>query len=225
MKKLFAVFTLVTSVAFGEIILDQTTSNIETDNLGASAVGLIEGREIEIAQTVTSGISGYLSQVDVWVGKQSDAFNHFTLTVYGAGNTPNDASPIASFNVSASLITSTSLFTYSKVSINTRNENIYFNSGDKFTISLSAPDEPISTVAPVWCPYSWANANPGSYTGGSRFSRELQNGTEWQETSFTDQALNTWVDPIPEPSSAILLLLSGGLIYFKTKIIRRRNRY
>jgi hypothetical protein len=217
LMKAILVATLITttSAAYCATILDQANAYVATDHHNASAVGLIAGREIEQAQTVTTGISGYLSQVDVWVGRQADASNHFTLTIYGIGNTPNDSSPLASFNVSANLIGSTDLFTYSMVSINTRSANLFFSIGDTFSIALSAPDEPISEVAPVWTPYSWANANPGSYLGGSRYSREIQDGPTWNQTSFTDHALNTWVDPIPEPSSAILVVTFAGLLCLK----------
>jgi hypothetical protein len=193
-----AVLLIATTTTIGAIALDQTTVTFSGGHIDSSPFGLVDVREFEQAQTVTTGISGYLSQVDVWVGKQADASIEFTLTIYSVGDTPNNSSELASFPIPANSIGSTDLFNFSKVSIDTRSADLFFNSGDTFSIALSAPDEPISGVAPVWAPYSWANANLLSYAGGSRYYREIQNGPTWSQTSFTDHALSTWVETTPE---------------------------
>ena len=76
----FLSFLFLPTSAQSTIVLDQITVNPETSNV-ASAVGKIVERngELETAQTVTTGISGFLSKVDIWVGRQSDTTGDMIL--------------------------------------------------------------------------------------------------------------------------------------------------
>lgn len=229
-----AFILLLSSNAHSSVIVDQITVNIGTANLGAGAVGKTLGalgdpaREIEAAQSVTVGIGGYLSQVDVWVGRQSDTIDDLILSVLDVNGEPDATNPLASVVIPASSITSTSLFSFSMVAVDVRSANIFMNAGDSLAISLSAPSAPISPVQPVWPPYSWALDPSYPYADGTRFVRDLQLGPSWI-TSGADQALRTWMEPtaVPEPAAIWLFLpglfAMGGMRVFRTSQFYRKK--
>lgn len=216
---LFTISSLALPAYAQSYVADQLTVNLSTaPSIGAGAVGKTIGavggpiRVIEAAQTVTAGVGGFLSLVDVWVGRQSDTVDDLILSVFDTGNLTSTGVPVTSVAIPASLVASSSLFSYSMVTVDLRYANIFLNAGDSFAVSLSAPNAPVSSVAPYWSPYSWAHSPYAPYSGGSRFVRELQIGPDWIASSTADQALRTWVQPAAIPEPSISWFLVSGLL-------------
>lgn len=211
---IFCVILFLTSTASGTIALDQVTTDIDKA-FTASAVGRVEDREIETAQTVTMGVAGYLSQIDVWVGRQEDADGDLVLSILRADYSPTVL--LASFSVSSDMIETDSLFEFTMVTFDVRSANIFLDHGESFAVSLSAPDTPVCEAS-YWPPFSWSLQFYSQYDEGMRFTREIQNGLSWNETSIADQSLRTWVEPAPEPATVALLLLGAGFLVCGKKV-------
>ena len=207
------IILFLTSTASGTIVIDQMTTDIDKA-FTASAVGWVEDREIEPDQTVTAGISGYLSQIDIWVGRQPDAIGDVILSILSADFYPGG--PLASFSFSADLIQSDSPFEFFMVTVDVRAANIFLDDGDTFAVSLSAPDAPVCERS-YWPPFSWSVEIYGQYDEGIRFTREIQDGLTWNESSIADQSLRTWVEPatLPEPATIAFIML--GLVVIRGK--------
>ncbi|MFZ1548010.1 MAG: hypothetical protein WAT12_13070 [Candidatus Nitrotoga sp.] len=218
--KFWQLVTTVAALVFSAIansaIIDQTT--FTNTSFGAGAVGTTIGapgdpdRIIEASQTVTSGVRGYLSQVDVWVGRQSDTVDDLILTIFDTDISSYPSNALGSFSISSSQIASTSLFTFLMVSIDVSSANLLFDVGESFAIGLSAPDAPLSSIASYWTPYSWGLQGSNPYLDGARYVRELQNGTSWNISGTADQAVRTWVEPAAVPIPATVWLFFSGLV-------------
>jgi len=211
-----AFFLLLSINAQSSIIVDQMTVDVDPTAIGLGAVGKLgdgTNRNYVAAQTVTTGISGFLSQIDVWLQRQAEATGNVVLDVLGGGI---HGGSLASISIPASSITSTP-FTFSVIRVDVRGANVFMDEGDSFAISLSAPDAPI--VGEDWTPFFWAVATNDPYQGGSWFTRRTLT-SPWVENSYGDQALRTWVEPatIPEPATLSLLAL-GAMLAGR----RRRN--
>lgn len=193
--------------SFCQILIYSTTPVGTT--IGASGE---PDRIIDASQTLTSGVSGYLSQVDVWVGRQSGTVDDLILTIFDLDSSYYPSNELGSFPIASSQISSTSLFTFSMVTVDVSSLNLFFNIGDSFAIGLSAPDAPISSVASYWSPYSWGHQTSNPYQDGTRYVRELQNGPSWYISANADQAVRTWVEPAVVPVPAAAWLFFSGLL-------------
>ena len=213
---ILCIILFLTATASGNIVIDQMTVDLDSA-FSAGAVGNVgDGdREIEAAQTLIAGVSGFLSQIDVWVGRQSDATGDIVLRVLNADFYP--IRPLAIFSFSADSIQSDSLFEYFMVTVDVRSANIFFDDGDTFAVSLSAPDAPVCERS-YWPPFSWSVEAGGQYDEGMRFTREMQDGLSWAESSIADQSVRTWIEPAvaPEPTTIALIMLGLVMVRFKS---------
>ena len=219
MKYLITILIILlaqTAEARADIAVDQMTLDVSPPSkLFAGAVGKVgtAGREIEAAQTLTMGRSGYLSQIDVWVGRQEETTGDLVLSILWADTWPGE--PIASFLIPSETIDSESLFTMVLVSVDVSTANIRFDAADTFAVALSAPDAPV--VGTAWPPFSWAGLTNSDYDGGMRYICEVRDGPEWKDCTKDDQAVRTWVNTTPEPATVALLLLGTVFITKKGK--------
>jgi hypothetical protein len=191
--------------SFASSTLDQSWVELSASSGAVGAVNY--GRNIEAAQTVTAGMSGYLCQVDVWMARQVNSSVGFVLSIYDTGVLLSNSTPIASFQFPAELVSSTNIFSQTKVSLDTRSGYLYFDTGDVFTLALSAPNEPLSSTAPHYSTYTWGLKN--GYSRGSRYVRDHA-GDSWISSS-TDHTFQTWVASEIDPNVTVSVIGSGSV--------------
>jgi hypothetical protein len=218
MKFLLAsLIALITPVFSATIVVDQFTGDPEVPGL-PSIFGPIdtgESREdISMAQTVTVGVEGYLSRVDLWLARQTGATGDLVLSILNADGAPGGAA-LMTINISSGVIPESASYEAVMVSVDVRSWNLYFGVGDTFAIALAAPDAP--TLDPGVPVFAWAGDGAGGYATGERYFRSSE-FPEWTSSDgTTDQLVRTWVEPVPEPSC--LVLVGAGVL-----VVRRRRR-
>jgi len=218
MKFLLALLLALAAPVFSAtIVVDQFTGDPEGAGF-PSAFGPVDtGEGVEdlyMAQTVTVGVEGYLSKIDLWLGRHEDATGDLVLSILNADGAPEGAA-LMTVNIASSSIGSSGLFDLVMVSVDVRSWNLHYGVGDTFAITLAAPGVP--TVATGTPAFTWAADGVGGYAAGERYFRSVE-FPEWTDSEgTTDQLVRSWVEPVPEPSC--LVLAGAGLL-----VVRRRRR-
>lgn len=156
------------------------------------------------AQSLTVGVEGILSRVDLQVGGLA---SYPLVLEIGRGTNPGTDTLLASFGFTAPQWSSVGVYAITSIDVATALINV--DPGDQLVLSLS-------TTSNIFG--GWALGMPafdGVYAGGQAYGNGFPQGG--------DLAFRIWVDPVttvPEPASGALMLL--GLV-IATGLQRRRG--
>jgi len=213
---------LATQPVGGQVIADGVGAHIESPPTSGNFI------DISRAQSVTAGVSGLLSAVDL------------QLTKFGAQNNVGNGEFViatnVTFNQDGSVASGTVMgsfgFTVASLSplptggllhFDTSALNLQFNAGDQFWLALSAASSPsvfgwVSGTSPTT---PATTLNYLSYAGGQGYVAALPSGSEadnkYADTGH-DYGFRTWVDAgaVPEPATWALMIggfaLAGGMM-------------
>lgn len=209
-----AAFAATGSPATAAVILDQNALNppgLYGGNPVTSSASPYGYREA--GQTITAGISGLLSRVDLMIGGESAYAMRLSIRPLVSGVVdPSNANRLATFDLIAPSWGPN--ITYQVTSIDVSSVNLVYAAGQQFAITL----ENLGGFNGLG---GWAVSSRG-YAGGTGLGRPSATAT-WQQTS--DLAFATYVDTgagaIPEPATWALLITGFGVIGASA---RRRKR-
>ena len=166
-------------------VVDQSTG------LTGSSGGAALTSGTRLAQVVTVGLEGQLTQIDVQIHRQSGAVGDVTMSILGTvGGVPNGADVLATAFIPGSSVPGSSSGGWTSVDLTSA--GISFGVGDQFAIFLERPG------STPWFLWSFS-----AYGSGTAFSST--NGTTFNATSLNGFRFQSWVEPIPEPGTAVLL--------------------
>lgn len=177
-----------------EPVLDQSFENVSPNSRSAINRGL------DKAQTFTNGITGTLTRVDVIIGadvaQSGDLYFDVRPTVGGRPVENNAASLIDIVIPRESLPT---LGREDWVEIDVSSFALAVTAGDLLAIVLRDPE----STGQRFFSFSWLEGNGGpGYPRGKAFGRTA--GVGW-DANDNDHGFRTFVEPIPEPSTVLLL--------------------
>jgi len=188
--------------------------------------------DIKLAQSVTVGLSGQLTEVDLQL--QSLGVTGFQYTVTLAKDVVfNPDNSVASYTLLAPSYTLPDSSLGSLVDIDTSADNIQLNAGDVFWIALSVAGNDTGLLA-------WVNGTKTAdgtttwldYAGGSgRAAPPITSGSNIAPKYNTletfngshDFAFRTWMDTgaVPEPASWAMMIAGFAVV---GSALRRRSR-
>jgi hypothetical protein len=222
---LLAVFTLEVSL-FASPVIDQ--SNLTTvTNLTFPGVSAIIGPRVSQAQTVTVGISGKLSRIDLQVLDESSFSGDLYVSIIrGSIIDPS------SRNIGTTSIRGSSLPTYGTISslqyfsFDLTGYSFDFDAGDIFSILLYTKADIFGgDKAVLWIFGSDRTdfSNIADYTGGANYISI--NDSPYEQTRF-DRGFRTWVEPfavnVPEPATGLIVLAGiSGIVLIRRKSATR----
>lgn len=187
---LSVVAVLFLSGASNGDILDQSSP--------AGNLSFFVNEELDQAQTFTVGLSGQLTQFDLFIGRAAATTDDLLIDIRqitgaaGPPTEPNAGSNIV-VTVTASAVSVPTTPSWNIFDISA--SNIPVLAGEEYAIALrSASDDPVG--------YTWLATAADPYAGGSSYQRLVTTGAPWQDSSFTkdvDLPFRTFV-AIPEPS-------------------------
>jgi hypothetical protein len=193
-------FLLVGSgAAHGTPILDQSQDSTNTQSSF--------GSQNELAQTLIVGTSGLLTSVEVSVRRVFGNGGTVVLSILPVASGAPGTVPLGSVSVDVFdlPLTTPDFFTFDVAVL-----GLSFAVGDRIAISLGTP----SSIPGI----RWATSLEQPYQEGAMFRRSVNPLQPWESFSL-DTTFRTYVEPIPEPNTA--LLLSLGLTGLAAK--RRRS--
>ncbi|MDX2487227.1 MAG: PEP-CTERM sorting domain-containing protein [Gammaproteobacteria bacterium] len=155
-------------------------------------------------QTVTTGVTGILANIDVSVMKRPDAFEDLLLGVWSTNVSGLLESQLASFSISAENI-STDIVNFDVLSA-----NLLFSAGDIFAISLNS--DAINVGTSFSERYEWRYpSNAPDYEGGQAFTC-IPDISNCFAQFGKDYLFRTYVQTVPIPATIWLIGLGIGLI-------------
>lgn len=182
------------------LILDQSTG-LTTSFGGDSGFAVLPTQSV--GQSVATGMSGLLSQVDVQIYKNAETVGDVRLDILPmSSGFPDETSPLLTRTISINDIVTKDSFDdgvqVGWTSIDVSAAGLIFSAGDVFAIALSRASGSDSMPRVIW-----SFANP--YVDGQTFTNV--SSTNWSAHSSIDSAFQTWVDvtSVPEPTSIALL--------------------
>ena len=165
----------------------------------ASALAVASG--YSEAQTLTCGLAGSLSRVDVAVLRGPNTTADLVLSIWSTAADGSPLAKLASSSLPASAIPNQ--YPDTLVSFENFSQSVTVSPGELIGIRLdsAAPDLP-----PYNARYDWYYETPGQYAGGRLF---VYGGISIDQAN-TDLYFQTFVTPVPEPGIGLLLLLPMG---------------
>lgn len=198
-----AAFAAVSAPANAAVVLDQNALN---------APGFYGGFQVtaspspfgyrEAGQTVTVGLTGVLSRIDLLIG--GDAAYNVRLSIRpvtsGIVNSSN-ASRLATFDL-VSPFWGRSI-SYAVTQVNVSAANLFFTAGDSFAITLESLGGPSGNGG-------WASA-AAQYPGGTGVNR-TSNSDAWQTSGDLSFATYVNTPAVPEPATWAMLIAGFGAV-------------
>jgi hypothetical protein len=172
---------------------------LDQQNVFTSIYAMSIAQDFAGAQTVTCGMAGILSRVDVKVSKGSATTDDLLMSLWSTASDGSLLSKLSTSSLPASSIPTSSFGT--AVSFDTFSLPVVPGEVIGIRLDTAAPNTP-----PYDLRYNWLYDTPGHYSGG-HVSRYYASRTEQVNADFWFQ---TFVMPIPEPS--ITLLTSIGMM-------------
>jgi hypothetical protein len=201
-----------TRQARADLILDQ--SHVVPTFQGDFAVITVQS----VAQTFTVGVAGELAQVDLQIYKNTGTIGDLVFsirTTIGGVPNPDDSQSLFQTIIPLSAIPTIDnpFLPVPLTSIDVSSAGIAVTPGDVLALSLSR----MGVGSPPWV--LWRQSLDGTYPGGSTFTRASPLAP-WTPAfgGNADGGFQTFVSVggvVPEPSSLILCLLGGILVWFR----------
>jgi hypothetical protein len=202
-----AIFTLSVATAQAVAILDQE------HNFQSSLANSTNGNVGEIGQTFTVGIAGTLDHIEVLMFRLGGIFDPTgdpILSVYATAAGLPTGAPLATSTVPEAIVPfSTAAF----VSFDVSSAAIPVGLGDLLAFAISTTSE----VGPYFLLTRGDTGQPEDYAAGTVVSRFPPG--PWSALT-QDHGFRTYVVPVPEPQSVVLL----GLGLAAVVAMRRRRR-
>lgn len=201
-----------------------TVVDFGAESVQPGGIGKVAGvlpATLDAAQSLTVGLTGHLTRIDLWLGKQADTRGAFEI-VLKAGGDPDNSDAIFTKSVDADVINSSSLWDFHQLSIDVGEMGLIVAAGQMLTVVITAPDIPVSNIASYWTPLSWAHESNALYDHGSRYLRGFD-GAAWLY-SPADNAVRTWISPVPE-ASALTYLVAGAVVSLGVFTQRQRAKH
>ena len=159
-----------------------------------------------VAQSLTVGLNGSLTQVDIQIYNSSGAIGDVTFELLSltGGGLPDSSNSLFSTVIP---ITSVPVWVSSAdgqvpwTSVDVSAAGLSFNTGDEFAVALSRS---LGPSGPPWV--IWVH-HPDNYAGGNEF---VVGNPTWFSNAPSDDSVRTWVEaaPIPEPSTLTLAAIA-----------------
>lgn len=171
---------------------------------------------MEMGQTFTVGVGGTLAQIDVLMYRQGDPLDSFGDAVLRVYTTTPQRRPtgeaLATVTLPKAQVPSGSA---AWVSFDVSGAGIAVNPGDVLAFAVAAASGQGSYTLPIVF-----NATGVDYAGGAAVRRDLSVSGPWSTIiPAADYGFQTWVDAIPEPATAMLLLAGATTAC----LLRRRS--
>lgn len=167
---------------------------------GANSGGYFVNSASPFAQVFTAGLSGSVTEIDIRVLNYfSGATAPLTLNLYSVSSTYPETllSNLASASISQGSISSSSSF----VPFDLSSSGASFVAGQQYAIIVSTTSG---------FSYLWEGSSSGTYAGGGGRQPSGNNLYYTLAGQNFDFGFQTYVNPVPEPASVVLL--GGGLV-------------
>ena len=190
-------FTLSTLLGHAAPIVDQSFSAVG----GGASIAVQDGQGL--AQVLTVGLGGLLTEVDIQVDRQAAATGTFSLSILSAsGGVPGgDGSSLFIVTRPVSDITTIGPFNYNFLSFDVSGAGLFVTPGEQLAIAVLHA----SLGYPDWVQWE-TNSGAGAFHGNGSLT------TTWQALAGVEFGYRTFVDTnataqVPEPASLALLAL------------------
>ncbi len=214
---------LAGAVALGMAGSANAAPMFDQGNGGPANVGFLVNENNFHAQTVTAGLSGQLTRIDVFLHASSSTAGSLTFSVLN--NLSSSPTVLATKSFSAASVTANQFYSFDLSS-----DSIFATSGNSFAFSLEGGLGSFFSVA--------ASTSPDRYSGGANYYKAPNHSNStfhnWTMSSGTrDLLFRTFVDPAvqpvdlsstPMPEPGTLAILGLGLAGLGLAAGRKRVR-
>jgi hypothetical protein len=170
----------------------------------SSVANTTNGNLGEVGQTFTVGIAGTLDHIDVRMFRLSGIFDPTgdpILSVYATSSGLPTGSPLTTATVPEGSVPLDPVGTPAFVTFDVSGAGLAVTPGEVLAFAISTTSE----VGPYWLITD--QGQPIEYAGGAAVSR-FPPGPWSAMSPPQDHAFQTWVTPVPEPGSLVLLGLA-----------------
>lgn len=186
-------------------------------DFSSSVANTTNGNLGEVGQTFTVGIAGTLDQIDVRMFRLSGIFDPTgdpILSIYSTSGGLPTGSPLATATVPEASVPLNPVGTPAFVSFDVSAAGLLVNPGDVLAFAIRTTSE----VGPYWLITD--QGQPIEYAGGAAVSR-FPPGAWSAMSPPQDHAFQTWVTPVPEPQSFVLLGMGVVALWIGRRRISR----
>jgi hypothetical protein len=152
-----------------------------------------------IAQTLTAGVSGYLTEVDLSVGAYGAQPIPWEVTV----NTVDSGVPTGTVLASQLLASPGSAYIPPGLAVSF-SAPAYLSAGEQFALVVSSPGAALGGIGVGL----WNGSDTESYPGGTGWASRDGATFAW-DYPYYDSGFVTYMSPTPEPATLSLLALAG----------------